>query len=106
MVGIVIRLQARQSGFESQTNRFFSSPKSSQPLGPTQPPIQWVQGVLPLGGRGGSLKHLQSEADHSPPSNADMENDWSCTSTCPVCLHCMYKVNLTSWSISLTIYHI
>jgi hypothetical protein len=36
-------------------------------LGPTQPPIQWVPGAVPLG-----LKQLGREADHSPPSSAEV----------------------------------
>jgi hypothetical protein len=35
-------------------------------LGPTQPPIQWVPGVLSLG-----AKRPGREADHSPPSSAE-----------------------------------
>jgi len=34
-------------------------------LGPTQPPIQWVPGALPL-----VAKRPDREADHSPPSSA------------------------------------
>jgi len=37
-------------------------------LGPTQPPIQWVQGALYL-----VLKQLRCEADHSPPSSAEVK---------------------------------
>jgi hypothetical protein len=37
-------------------------------LGPTQPPIQWVPGALSLG-----VKRLGREADHSPPSRADVK---------------------------------
>jgi hypothetical protein len=37
-------------------------------LGPTQPPIQWVQGALSLG-----VKLLGREADHSPPSSAEVK---------------------------------
>jgi hypothetical protein len=48
-------------------------------LGPTQPPIQWVPGALSLGG--GGLKQLGREADHSPPSSAEVKNSWSYTST-------------------------
>jgi hypothetical protein len=47
-------------------------------LGPTQPPIQWVQGVLSLG-----LKWPGCEADHSPPSSDKVKNAWSNTSTPP-----------------------
>jgi hypothetical protein len=41
------------------------STMSRMALGPTQPPIQWVPGVLSLG-----VKQLGCEADHSPPSSA------------------------------------
>jgi hypothetical protein len=36
--------------------------------GPTQPPIQWVPGTLSLG-----VKRLGREADHSPPSSAEVK---------------------------------
>jgi len=45
-------------------------------LGPTQPPIQWVRGALFLG-----VKRPGREADHSPPSSAEVKNAWSYTST-------------------------
>jgi hypothetical protein len=38
----------------------------------TQPPIQWVRGVLSP-----SIKRSESEADYSPPSSAEVENGWS-----------------------------
>jgi hypothetical protein len=44
-------------------------------------PIKWVPGALSLG-----LKWPGREADHSPPSNAEIKNAWSYTST-PQCLH-------------------
>jgi hypothetical protein len=47
-------------------------------LGLTQPPIQWVPGVLFPG-----VKRTGREADHSPPSNAEMKKGWSYTSTTP-----------------------
>jgi Zn-dependent alcohol dehydrogenase len=37
-------------------------------LGPTQPPIRWVQGALSLG-----VKRSVCEADHSPPSSAEVK---------------------------------
>jgi hypothetical protein len=51
-------------------------------LGPTQPPIQWVPGILSLG-----VKQPGSEADHSPPSSSEVKNVYSYTSTPPICLH-------------------
>jgi hypothetical protein len=44
--------------------------------GPTQPPSQWVSGALPLG-----VKRPGREANHSPPSSAELKNAWSYTST-------------------------
>jgi hypothetical protein len=37
-------------------------------LGPTQPPVQWLPGDLSLG-----VKWPGREADHSPPSNAEVK---------------------------------
>jgi hypothetical protein len=45
-------------------------------LWPTQPPIQWVPGFLSLG-----IKWSRHEADHSPPSSAEVKNEWSYTSS-------------------------
>jgi hypothetical protein len=38
-------------------------------LGLTQPPFQWVPGALSLG-----VKRPGREADHSPPSSAEVED--------------------------------
>jgi len=46
-------------------------------LGPSQPLIQRVPG--------GS--YPEGKADHSPPSNAEVNSAWSYTSTPPICLH-------------------
>jgi hypothetical protein len=51
-------------------------------LGPTQPLIECVPGALFLG-----VKRPGCEADHSPPSSAEVWNAWSYTSTPPVRLH-------------------
>jgi hypothetical protein len=51
-------------------------------VGPTQSPIQWVPGALFLG-----VKWPGREADHSPPSSAEVKNAWSHTSTPPIRLH-------------------
>jgi hypothetical protein len=48
----------------------------------TQPPIQWVQGDLSLG-----VKRPGREADYSPPSSAEITNEWIYTSTSPILLH-------------------
>jgi hypothetical protein len=44
--------------------------------------IQWVSGALSLG-----VKRPGHEADHSPPSSAEVKNAWSYTSTPPIRLH-------------------
>ena len=41
-----------------------------------QPPLQWVTGHLYP-----KVKRPEREADHLPPSDADVKNAWSCTST-------------------------
>jgi hypothetical protein len=51
-------------------------------LGPTQLPIQSVSGALSLG-----VKRSGREVDYSPPSNAEVKNEWSYTSTPPMRLH-------------------
>jgi hypothetical protein len=52
---------------------------SSRPaLGPTQPPIQWVAGALSPG-----VKRPRCEADHSPPTSAEVKKMWLYTSTPP-----------------------
>jgi hypothetical protein len=56
-------------GFDSQWGwEFFSTTTSRTVLGPTQPPIQWVPGDLSLG-----VKRQEREADHSPPSSAEVK---------------------------------
>jgi hypothetical protein len=47
-------------------------------LGPTQPPIQWERGgSFPRG------KAAGGEADHSPPTSAQVKKMWIYTSTPP-----------------------
>jgi hypothetical protein len=48
---------------------FIYSTASRQDLVPTQSPIEWVLGALPLG-----IKRLEREANYSPPSTAEVEN--------------------------------
>jgi hypothetical protein len=67
-----------QSGFESRQGMgiFLFTTVSRPALGPTQPHIQWLPGALSLG-----VKRLGREADHSPPSRAEVINAWRYTST-------------------------
>jgi hypothetical protein len=58
---------------------FFLFSKSSRPaLGSTQPPMQWVLGALSPG-----VKRPEREADHSPPTSAEIKRMWTYTSTTP-----------------------
>jgi hypothetical protein len=55
-----IRVRSRQG------QRIFPLASESRPdLGLTQPPVQWVLGVLSPG----------RDADHSPPSSAEVDNE-------------------------------
>jgi hypothetical protein len=45
-------------------------------FGPTQPPLRWVPRALSLG-----VERPGLQADRSPPSNAEVKNVWSYTST-------------------------
>jgi hypothetical protein len=47
---------------------FLFTTASRTVLGPTQPPIQWIPGALSSG-----VKRLGREADHSPPSSAEVK---------------------------------
>jgi hypothetical protein len=47
---------------------FLFTTASRSALGPTQPPIQWVPGALSLG-----VKRPEREANHSPPSSAEVK---------------------------------
>jgi hypothetical protein len=65
-------------GFDSRQGLgiFLFTTASRTAPGSTQPPIQWVPGFLSLG-----VKRLGREADHSPPSSAEVKNAWSYNST-------------------------
>jgi hypothetical protein len=71
-------------GFDSRLGLgiFLFTTASRTALEPTQRPIQWVPGALSLG-----VKRPGREADHSPPSSAEVKNAWIYTSTPPTRLH-------------------
>jgi hypothetical protein len=55
--------------FDSQRGLgIFLFTASRTALGPTQPPIEWVPGAFSLG-----VKRPGREADHSPPSSAEVK---------------------------------
>jgi hypothetical protein len=70
--GIVLGYGLDDRGFESQQGLeiLLFSTASRPALEPTQPPTQWV-------------KRPRREADHAPPSSAEVMNAWSYTSTKP-----------------------
>jgi hypothetical protein len=56
---------------------FFLFATASRPaLGPADSPVQWVPGLFSPG-----VRRPEREADHSPPSSAEVRNAWRCTST-------------------------
>jgi hypothetical protein len=59
-------------GFDSRQGLriFLFTTASRTTLGPTQPPIQWIPGALSL-----AVKRPGREADHSPPSRAEVK-EW------------------------------
>jgi hypothetical protein len=61
---------------------FLFTTASRTALGPTQPPIQWVPGTISLG-----IKRREREAHNSPPTNAEVKNGESYTSTPLIRLH-------------------
>jgi hypothetical protein len=61
---------------------FLFTTASRPALGPTEPPIQLVAGVLSLW-----VKQVGLKADYSHPSSAEVKNAWRYTFTPPVGLH-------------------
>jgi hypothetical protein len=64
------------------TGNFLLTTASRPVLGPTQPRMQRVPGALSLG-----VKRPGPRADYSHPSNAEVKNASSYTSTPPIRLH-------------------
>jgi hypothetical protein len=63
--------------------RSFPLTTSCRPvLRSTQPPIQRVLGAVSPG-----VKRLESEANHSLPTSAEVKHTWIYTSTSPIRLH-------------------
>jgi hypothetical protein len=57
---------------------FSSTPSPDWLLGPTQPPNLWVPGALSPG-----VKRPRRQADHSPPTSAEVKKTWIYTCTSP-----------------------
>jgi hypothetical protein len=58
-----------QGSIPGRGNIFLFSTAYRPALGPTHPPIQWVPGL-----RSPGVKRPDREADHSPPSSAEVNN--------------------------------
>jgi hypothetical protein len=73
-VTIYFRWTIEGSEIESRDDQEFPPPPppTSRPaLGPTQPHIWWVSGALSPG-----VKRPGHDADHSPPSSAEVKKTW------------------------------
>jgi hypothetical protein len=73
----------RDLGFDSWWGLgiFFTTMSRMAP-GPTQPPIPWVLGALSL-----EVKRPRREADHSPPSSAEVRECMELYLHSPIHLH-------------------
>jgi hypothetical protein len=65
-----------QSSSPGRVKNFLLSMSSRLAVWSTQPPIQWVPGLFPQGG-----KRPGREADHSLPASAEVKKIWMYTST-------------------------
>jgi hypothetical protein len=77
----VTRLWAGWLGFVSRQGQgiyFLFASASRLALGSAPPRVQWIPGTPSP-----RVKRPGREADHSPPSDAEVKNTWSCTSTHP-----------------------
>jgi hypothetical protein len=76
--GIALSYGSDDQGFQSRQGLgiFLFTTASSPDLWPTQPLIRWESDNLSLG-----VKRPEREADHSPPSSAEVKNVWSYTHT-------------------------
>jgi hypothetical protein len=61
-----------------RVKNFLFSTSFRSALAPTKPPIQWVAGALSPG-----AQQLVREADHLPPTSAEVKKTWIYTSTPP-----------------------
>jgi len=67
-----LTIEVLRFDFREELGIFLFTTVSRPALDPTQPPIQGLPGALSL-----RVKWLRREADHSPPSSAEVKNTWS-----------------------------
>jgi hypothetical protein len=93
----VTRLQARLSTVRlpAEKRENFSSPhRPARTLAPTsRPHTQWVLGFFT------GVKRSGRDAEHSPPTNAEVKNERNDTSALPACHHDVERDKLTLDSI-------
>jgi hypothetical protein len=70
-LGTGYRLEDRRFDSRQKQNIFLYSTAPTAVPGLTQPPIQWVSGIIFL-----QVKRLGREADHSPPTSAEVKKMW------------------------------
>jgi hypothetical protein len=72
-------LKGREPGIRlsTQAGTSLSATASRPTLGPTQPLLQWIQGLFAFFG----VKRPRREADHPLLSTVEVKNVWSYTST-------------------------
>jgi hypothetical protein len=68
--------------FPAGAVKFLLTTMSRTVLGPTQPPNQWVPGAFSMG-----VKRPGREADHSPPSSAEVKGRVELYFHSPIRLH-------------------
>lgn len=93
IVGIATRLRS-EVRIPYWANRLFLSPK--------RPDWFWCPPSLLWNWYRGSFTEVKlpgRESDHSSPSDAEVENDWSYTSAPPICLHGVRMENFTFSSL-------
>jgi hypothetical protein len=81
--------------------RFFFSPKRPDRLwGPPSPLFNGYRGSFP------GLQRPGREVNHSPPSSAEVKNEWSHTSDPPICLHGVNRDNFTFTLLKRELLHL
>jgi hypothetical protein len=88
---------AEYRGFSSwQRQEILSSPKHpGQIFDPSGPSVQWAPEALSH-----SVKEPGHKANHSAPSSGIVKNEWSCTSSPPICLYGMYRSSFTHFILN------
>jgi hypothetical protein len=87
VVGITNRLWTGRSGAREPVDArdFLLASPSKPALGSTWPLFSVYRGSFP------GVKRLGREVQHSLPSSAEVKNEWSCTTTPPMCLHILTR---------------